>query len=104
MYLGIHLDKRLLWNIHVNKFGKNRNILFKIKPVLNIFQLKTMYHDLVELLIGVKYIIKLIQTIQVRFFKIIYDTELSHPSNNLYNEIYMLDSRKIYIYNLLIHQ
>ena len=49
-YLGVHIDDRLTWSVHIfhinNKLAKTLGILHKIKHLLNSDTLLTLYYTL----------------------------------------------------------
>ena len=49
--LGIHIDEHLSWTIHINnlspKIVRNVGMLNKLKYVLTLYTMKTLYHSLI---------------------------------------------------------
>lgn len=115
-YLGVYLDNQLKWNVHVNHtVNKLRTIipiLYKMRDVIDYRQLKCLYHALVEphLTYGIvgwggllKTHLEPLQILQKRFFKILLNKPLTYPTLNLYNEINLMNVRKLYFYKCCIY-
>lgn len=116
-YLGIMVDCHLKWDLHINYVTQKLRVhihLFKfLKEILNIKYLNIVYIALVEPHIrygiigwgGVMnvYLNKLELT-QKRIIKIIYNRELTYPSDLLYQETSILDPRQLFFLSLSVMQ
>lgn len=116
-YLGVDIDKNLKWDIHINNtIKKLRRILYtfrQIKKILDIPQLKVIYHALVGTHIqygisswGGTYDkhIKPLEIIQKMFLKTIFGQQLTYSSDQIYKDSKLFDIRQLYTYKILTLQ
>lgn len=116
-YLGIEIDRYLKWDIHVSYVVKKlRSLLFKfkqLKQILDLKEIKLLYHSLVEshLQYGItgwggvlKQHVKNLEITQKYFLKIMLNKVRTYPSNDLYNESKVLDIRQLYFNKILALQ
>lgn len=116
-YLGVYIDQHLRWETHVLKLSKKlRCLLFKfkiLKQVLELKTLKTVYYALVDSLLqyGIaawgttsKNNLKIIESLQKRFLKTIFNKPLLYPTTQLYIETKILDLRLLYFKNIVMYQ
>lgn len=116
-YLGVHIDKHLKWNIHLEKLIKKlRGILFKfkiLKRILDTKNIKTIYFGLVQSLLeygitgwgtATNNYLRHLETIHKRFLKIMFNKEYRYPTVLLYKETKMFSIRQLYFKNLILHQ
>lgn len=116
-YLGIFIDNNLKWDVHIHYVVKKlRTLLYKFRhlsQVLQVEQMKILYHALAESHINYCIIawgaatnnhINNLQVIQKTILKIIYKKHWSYPTQNLYAETKIFDTRQLYCQTLLIRQ
>lgn len=116
-YLGVFIDCNLKWDVHINYVVKKlRTLLYKFRhlsQLLQIEQLKTLYHALIESHINYGIVawgaatnnhIKNLQTIQKLILKIVYKKHWTYPTDNLFAETKLFDIRQLYCQTLLIRQ
>lgn len=114
-YLGVIIDEHLKWDRHIYYIvNKLRLILYtfkKLRDILPLPYLKTLYHSLVEshirygLLVwgaASKNHIKPLEIMQRRFIKMIYRKNNRYPSDKLYQESLILDIRQLYFFQACI--
>lgn len=113
-YLGIAIDRHLRWDLQINNVvGKLRGLLHKFKYLrdfLDIENLKTLYHALVESQLqygiigwgGVTDIyLKKLNTVQKYILKIIYRKLSTYPSDELFKQSGVLDVRQLFCLSML---
>lgn len=116
-YLGIIIDSHLKWDKHVIYITKKLlSLIYKIKTlrnVLNIDSLKIIYYSLVESHInygilawgGVgKTILNKLIIVQKKILKIMFNKEITYPSERLFKETRLLDPRQLFFYHSMLHQ
>ena len=116
-YLGIYLDSKLKWDVHINKLVvKIRSMLAKfkyLKQFVDVKNLMVLYYALVEsqLRYGIvvwgaayKNSIKRLETIQKWILKIIYGKEITYPSDELFSLANVLDIRQLSCLSLILEQ
>lgn len=118
-YLGIIIDQHLRWESHVNYIIKKLQfILYKfkfLKNILNIQQMKVIYHSLVESHINyailgwggvAKTHLYALELLQKRFLRLMLHKDNRYPSELLYLEARLFDIRQIFYFsvNMKKHQ
>lgn len=116
-YLGIIIDHHLKWNAHISYIIKKLQFLlhrFKcLQKILNVFQMKNIYHALIEShlnygIIGWGGVAKThlisLESIQKKFLKIMLSKNLQYPSDLLYKEAQIFDLRQLFYFHLNIKQ
>lgn len=113
-YLGILVDNHLRWNHHIeNLVKKLRSLSYmfqKLKYILNIHELKSVYFALVQSLLtygiigwGGAYsnVLKPLEIIQKRILKIIFNFSVRFPTEELFKDIKICDLRNLFYLNIL---
>lgn len=108
-YLGIIIDCHLRWDEHVSfTVQKIRGLVYKfrkLKTILNIKELKVLYHALVETILqyGItvwgacsKTLMLRLQCIKKRVLKIIYGLSYRFPTDQLYEMSQISDLKQLY--------
>lgn len=115
-YLGIIIDPKMKWDLHINyTSNKIRKLIFRfkcLKEFLNYQQIKILYHSLVEshLMYGIlgwggvldKHL-KYLDTLQKRLLKIILNKEPNYPSNRLFKDSSVMDIRSLFYFQCVLH-
>ncbi|KAJ8980641.1 hypothetical protein NQ317_017937 [Molorchus minor] len=116
-YLGIMIDSKLKWHVHVNYTAKKiRKIIYRFKclrEILNYNQLKILYFSLIESHLSYGILgwggvldshLNHLNLLQKRLLKIIYKKEFTYSSNDLFNESNVMDIRSLYFYQCVLYQ
>lgn len=116
-YLGVTIDTYLKWDIHIEILIKKlRGILFRfklLKQVLDIKNLRIMYHGLVQSLLEYGIIawgsvkstyLKKLEVIQKRFLKLMFNKKCTYPTDLLYEEAKICSLSQLYFKNLALSQ
>lgn len=116
-YLGVMIDNHLRWNVHIEYLVKKmRGLLSKfklLKQFCSIDQLKTIYYALIQSQISYgilvwggladTYLSKLV-IVQKWLIKIIYNRNLTYPTEQLYRESELFDPIQLYVLSLVVYQ
>lgn len=116
-YLGIKIDAKLKWDTHVNYVLKKlRKLVYRFKclrDVLDINQLKILYHSLIESHLNYGILgwggvldchLRKLDTLQKRLLKIIFKKEITYSSDVLFKEVKVMDTRMLYFYQCVLYQ
>lgn len=116
-YLGIIIDRHMRWDLQINSLVKKlRGLLSKFKYLKNIIDqnhLKTLYYALVQTQLtygiigwgGVADVyLKNLDTLQKWILKIIYDKDMTYPTEDLFRETEIFDLRQLFCLNILTKQ
>ena len=116
-YLGIYIDSNLKWDLHIEYFVKKLRSLIPIfKHITDILPLnnnRTIYYALVESHInygilgwgGVnKVYLHRLETTQKRLLKIIFKKNPTFPSDELFSETKIFDTRQLFYYAICLNQ
>ena len=110
-FLGVQIDSKLHWHLHVNyiskKLSKCTGILYKAKKILNSDSLRNLYNTLAypyliycNLVWGNTYQIHLnkLLKIQKKFLRLINNNKDEQDSKLLFKKFKLLDINQIYFY------
>lgn len=115
-YLGIVIDRHLRWDQHIKSLvGKLRGLLYRFRwlsDFLDIKLLTTLYYALVEsqLQYGIvgwggvnNCYLENVNVVQKYIIKVIYRKAPTYPSDELFRESKLLDTRQLYSLSMLKH-
>lgn len=116
-YLGIIIDSKLKWDIHINYVSnKIRKLIYRfkcLKDFLDFKQIKILYHSLVEshLVYGIMgwggvldSHLRELDSLQKRLLKILLNKKVTYPSNSLFKEANIMDIRSLFFCQCVLHQ
>lgn len=114
-YLGVTIDRHLRWDHHINNVVETlRSVIYKFKNmrgILDTQNMKILYYALVESRLtygmvtwgsAVYSYLKRLEIIQKKFLKIIFQKNITYPSDQLYKESKILDMRQLYFLTIII--
>lgn len=115
-YLGIAIDEHLRWDLQANNVAnKIRNLIgrFKyLKEFLNVTYLRTLYFSLIQSQMSYGILgwggindchLKKINILQKWIMKIIYQKDITFPTDELYSISQFFDIRQLYCYKILVN-
>lgn len=114
-YLGIIVDRHLRWDLQIKNIAKKiRGLLYKfkyLKDFLSLQHLKTLYFALVQSQLSYGIIgwggvndcyLENLNVLQKWILKIIYEKEISFPSDRLFKEATVFDIRQIFCQHIIM--
>lgn len=116
-YLGVTVDRHMRWDTHINNITKKLRYLLPIfkyfKKICDMEQLKILYYGLVQCHLSYGILawggitnnyLKKVETVQKRIIKVMYSKPQLYPSDELYRDSKLFDSRQLFCQSILISQ
>ena len=116
-YLGIYIDQHLKWDAHIEYIVKKLRCIIPCMKYLHDFvpltSLVTIYHAIVQshLNYGIlgwggvnKTILNNLEVLQKRILKIMFNKDMNYPTNDLFTESHLFDTRQLFYYAICIYQ
>lgn len=114
-YLGIIVDCHMRWNYHIDYLtSRLRSLIYKfyqVRDVLDGRGLRLIYTALAESIIRYCVVIwgglynntvKNLEVMQNTLLKILFKKDVRHPTKLLYDELNLLNVRKLYVFEVLM--
>ena len=106
-YLGVFLDEHLSWDIHItylcNSLANYPTVFYNVRMVVPEKHKKQLYHYFVyfEIAYGIEvygscYTTLLVQVVQNKLLKILYDKDRRYLTNTLHHDLKLLQVIDIY--------